>query len=220
MTDKTKTKFEEVYSINVNDFTEKKNGLTYLSWAHAAREMTKAYPKWKYKIRMNESLGLPVFGNSEIGYMVYTDITVDDETKDMWLPVLDYKNQPVKNLNVFHINSSVMRCLTKNTAMFGVGLYIYAGEDLPEETQETTVQNKLESVCRATTELDPIEQKQMYDTALMLINACAEEKALNKLFVDNGDKWKKKLTPEQVADIRQAKENALTNIRRENAQNL
>lgn len=174
------TKFEEVYAINVNEFTEKKNNLTYLSWAYAVKEMTKAYPDWKYEIVKNEN-NIPVFGNPEMGYMVYTRITVGEETKEMWLPVLDYKNQPIKNPNIFQINTSIMRCLTKNTAMFGLGLYIYAGEDLPE-----TEDNLAKNVSMQYDE----EQKQQaaeqfvpFDGVLKLIDKSINLEELKKIWV-------------------------------------
>lgn len=122
--------FEKVFNINVSDKTEKKNGLTYLSWAWAWAEFKKVYPQARYKI--NTFDGTYCTGNEKIGYMVSTSVTVDDLTYDMWLPIMDFKNAAVLNPNMTQVNKSIMRCLTKNLAMFGLGLYVYAGEDLPE----------------------------------------------------------------------------------------
>lgn len=123
-------KFEEVYAINVNDKTEKKGNLTYLSWAFAWAEFKKVYPDATYKI--NEFDGTFCSGNEKMGYMVQTQVTAGDRTYEMWLPVMDSRNNAILQPKMTEINKTIMRCLTKNLAMFGLGLYIYAGEDLPE----------------------------------------------------------------------------------------
>ena len=144
-------KFLELLKLNVNDKTEKRtNGsteLTYLSWSYAVAEFTKVYPDFKYEIKMFN--GLPYTYDEKTGYMVFTSITADNQTKDMWLPVMDSNNKAMKDKSyeyttkygkktvapatMFDINKTIMRCLVKNMAMFGLGLYIYAGEDLPEQ---------------------------------------------------------------------------------------
>lgn len=145
------SKFEELNSLNVNDKTEKKNGLTYLSWAWAWAEFKKVYPEATYEIVKQEN-GLPYAYDENTGYMVYTRVTADGITHEMWLPVMDgannamksqpyekatkYKTVQVEPATMFDINKAIMRCLTKNLAMFGLGLYIYAGEDLPETEAE------------------------------------------------------------------------------------
>lgn len=150
--------FEKLNSINVNDKTEEKNGLTYLSWAWAWGEFKKVYPEATYTIKRNEQ-GLPYIYDEKLGYMVFTEVKVGDLVHEMWLPVMDSTNKAMKDkpytykakeyqygkftgnmvektvesATMFDINKTIMRCLTKNLAMFGLGLYIYAGEDLPEE---------------------------------------------------------------------------------------
>ncbi len=124
------TKFEEVYAINVNDKTEKKGSLTYLSWAFAWAEFKKVYPDATYKV--NPFDGTFCSGNEKMGYMVQTEVTAGDKTYEMWLPVMDMRNNTVLQPKMTEINKAIMRCLTKNLAMFGLGLYIYAGEDLPD----------------------------------------------------------------------------------------
>ena len=122
--------FEEIYNINVNDKTEKKNGLTYLSWAWAWAEFKKVYPDAKYTIKRFGDLP---YIHDDTGYMVFTEVTAGDLTYEMWLPVMDNRNKAIEKASMTDINKAIMRCLTKNLAMFGLGLYIYAGEDLPEE---------------------------------------------------------------------------------------
>lgn len=123
-------KFEDVYSVNVNDKTEKKGNLTYLSWAFAWAEFKKIYPEATYKI--NEFGGTFCSGNEKMGYMVQTQVTAGDTTYEMWLPVMDGRNNAILQPKMTEINKTIMRCLTKNLAMFGLGLYIYAGEDIPD----------------------------------------------------------------------------------------
>lgn len=143
--------FKELYSLNVNENVEKKNGLTYLSWAYAVAEFFKRYPQAEYEIVKTN--GLPYVYDPNTGYMVYTKVTVDGQCREMWLPVMDSANKAMKSepytyttkygkemrveaATMFDINKTIMRCLVKNFAMFGLGLYIYAGEDLPEEVKE------------------------------------------------------------------------------------
>lgn len=142
--------FKELYSVNVNENVEKKNGLSYLSWAWAWAEFMKRYPQADYEIVKFD--GLPYAYDPNTGYMVYTKVTVDGQTREMWLPVMDSANKAMKSepytitnkwgkettveaATMFDINKTIMRCLVKNLAMFGLGLYIYAGEDLPEEVR-------------------------------------------------------------------------------------
>lgn len=147
--------FETLNAVNVNDRAEDKDGLTYLSWAWAWAEVKKIYPDAEYTIYKSEN-GLPYVYDENTGYMVYTTVTIEGITHEMWLPVMDSKNKAMKNkpytyktkygdksveaATMFDVNKAIMRCLTKNLAMHGLGLYIYAGEDLPEseETPKTT----------------------------------------------------------------------------------
>ena len=138
------TTFEKLNAINLNGHIEKKNNLTYLSWAWAWAEVKKACPDATYKIGETEY-------DEGLGFMCHTSVTIEGETLEMWLPVMDGANQSMKkyayeyttrygNKSVapatsFDINKTMMRCLVKNLAMFGLGLYIYAGEDLPEVTE-------------------------------------------------------------------------------------
>ncbi len=129
-------KFEELYKVNVSDKTEKKGNLTYLSWCWAWAEFKKVYPDANYEVKKFN--GLPYVYDEKTGYMVYTSVTAEGQTYEMWLPVMDARNKTLKNAEMFDINKTIMRCLTKNLAMFGLGLYIYAGEDLPEDAEKPT----------------------------------------------------------------------------------
>lgn len=159
--------FETLFSVNVNGHTEKKKvdertELTYLSWPFAWAEVKKRFPEATYEIKKYD--GLPYVWDPATGYMVYTSVTIEGVTHEMWLPVMDSKNKAMKmepytymarsyNRNtkkwdtvekrvdaatMMDINKTLMRCLVKNLAMFGLGLYIYAGEDLPIEADKDT----------------------------------------------------------------------------------
>ena len=128
-------KFEEIYGIDVTEKIEKKNGLNYLSWACAWAEFKKVYPDATYKIKMFEN-NLPYVYDEKTGYMVFTEVTAGGLTYEMWLPVMNNSNKTLLEAKMFDINKTIMRCLTKNLAMFGLGLYIYEGEDLPEAPEE------------------------------------------------------------------------------------
>ena len=124
----------DLLKINVNERTEKKNGLTYLSWAWAWAEALKADPRANFKVEMFDGVPLMPVGGS---YMVWVTVTMFDKPMTCMLPVLDFRNKPIPTPNAFDVNTSIMRCLVKAVAMHGLGLYIYAGEDLPmDDTAE------------------------------------------------------------------------------------
>ena len=152
--------FKKLSTLNVNDRTEKKGKFTYLSWAWAWDTFVQNYPDATYEIIKNE-LNLPYF-NSEAGGMVYTRVTAGGITHEMWLPIMDFKNQAKKQFDMMDVNKTVMRCLVKNLAMFGLGLYIYAGEDLPEEEKITNQQISMLSQLIADTEVDIAKFLQAY----------------------------------------------------------
>ena len=130
-------KFEEIIKINVNDKTEKKGNLTYLSWSWAWTEFKKIYPKATYLVDKFD--GTYCTGNDKLGWMVRTEVSADDLTYEMWLPIMDMRNNAILQPKMTDVNKAIMRCLAKNLAMYGLGLYIYAGEDLPEgEAEEDT----------------------------------------------------------------------------------
>ena len=151
------SKINEAISVflskNVNDMAEKKNGFTYLSWALAWKEVLETYPTATYRILKNEK-GLPYFAD-ETGAICFTEVTIEGIAHEMWLPVMDGANKAMKKesytyktkfgeksveaYTMFDINKTVMRCLVKNLAMFGLGLYIYAGEDLPNALEEVKI---------------------------------------------------------------------------------
>jgi hypothetical protein len=141
---------KNLLELNVNDHKESKNGLSYLSWAWACTEALKHDPSFVYEVKMFNDK--PYIFDENLGYMVFTSVTMAENTKTMQLPVMDNKNQAQKHVEytykttkgeytvqpatMFDINTAIMRCLAKNLALFGLGMYIYAGEDLPEELED------------------------------------------------------------------------------------
>lgn len=126
--------WDELYKVDVSAYTETKNNLTYLPWSDAMTEVYKRYPDMEYNILWFE--GNPYLYREGLGYMVFTTVTIEGKTKLMWLPVLDYRNQILKNPTWYEINKSLMRCLCKNFAAFGLGMYIYKKDSLPEDAME------------------------------------------------------------------------------------
>jgi hypothetical protein len=117
-------------SINVNEHTERKNGLTYLSWAWAWAEVLKVDPEATWDVIEHD--GMPVRFLPDRKGM----------TKTCWLPVMNHRNQAIEQPNAFQVNTAVMRCLAKAIGMHGLGLYIYAGEDLPEDSADAPTKSR------------------------------------------------------------------------------
>lgn len=117
-------------TINVNDHVEKKNGLSYLSWAWAWAEALKIDPQATWSA--HEWNAMPAMFLPDGSAMVKVSVTIKGDTKACVLPVMDHRNKAIKNPDAFAINTATMRCLAKAISMHGLGLYIYAGEDLPE----------------------------------------------------------------------------------------
>lgn len=208
--------FKKAIQLNVNDHTDLKNNLTYLSWAWAWQEFLRICPEATYEIKKFTN---PVTGkittyleDEEFGIMVFTSITARGVTREMWLPVMDGANKAMKRqpytyvvgkgdkqyeksveaVSMFDINKTIMRCLTKNIAMFGVGLYIYAGEDLPIELGEPCTAKQIEKMKELAIneknvliryKVDNLEEL-TYQQAEFVINT--KQKALEKSKKENG----------------------------------
>ena len=126
--------FNQLNQVNVNDKTEKKGNLTYLSWAWAWAEVKNLFPDATYRIYEND-LGWNYHTDNNTCW-VKTGVTINGIEHIEYLPVMDYKNKsiPLDKITSFDVNKAIQRSLTKACARHGLGLYIYAGEDLPEPT--------------------------------------------------------------------------------------
>lgn len=135
MEEKKANVFETLHAINVNEHTEKKGQLTYLSWAWAWAEVKKHYPQASYTIYENKD-GLNYHTDGRTCW-VKTGVTIEGIEHIEYLPVMDYQNRSIAldKVTSFDVNKAIQRSLTKAAARHGLGLYIYAGEDLPEEQQ-------------------------------------------------------------------------------------
>jgi hypothetical protein len=170
--------FNALSNLDLSDKCEKRESLTYVSWSNAWSEFKSAYPSATYQILKNEN-GLPYFSDPNLGIMVFTEVTVDDVTHQMWLPVMDSKNKAMKlepytysvwnnfkkafeektvqAASMFDINKTLMRCLVKNLAMFGLGLYIFQGDDLPEKSADDTTSAPQQPIQRPVQQpVDPL----------------------------------------------------------------
>lgn len=157
----TENIFDKLIGLDVSNRVEVKDTgrtkLSYLSWAWAWAEFKKADKNAVYEVKEfvnGEGIKLPYLYDENLGYMVFTSVTSGGITHEMWLPVMDGNNRAMKKeayvvktkykevtiapATMMEINKTIMRCLVKNLAMFGLGLYIYAGEDIPEVHMEGT----------------------------------------------------------------------------------
>lgn len=133
MPEEKKSVFETLNKIDVGEHIEKKNGLSYLSWAWAWKVLKENYPDANYKIYETES-GCNYFTDGRTGW-VKTGVTVNGLEHIEYLPIMDYNNKsiPLEKITSYDVNKAIQRSLTKAVARHGLGLYVYAGEDLPEE---------------------------------------------------------------------------------------
>ena len=184
-------KFEELKGLNVNDKVEKRtdgqNELSYLSWSFAWAEFKKVYPTATYRIMkfpQPDGTLVPYMFDKNTGYMVNTVINADGIEYEMWLPVMNSTNKAMRDVaysyktkygektvepaSMFDVNKAIMRCLVKNMAMFGLGLYIYAGEDLPDKVaknSEDVIKEEITSIedainnCKTDAELKELYKK-------------------------------------------------------------
>jgi len=166
-------KYTELRKINVSEHIEKKNGLSYLSWAWAVDTLLQQDPMatWEYKEPKQ-------FGDT---LMVFCSVTAFGKTMTAQLPVLDYRNKAIINPDAMSVNTAMQRCLAKAIALHGIGLYIYSGEDLPEsevkeveqltEEQLEIAKNNLEEAAKrgelkqAFFKLTPATQDKLRDFA-------------------------------------------------------
>lgn len=197
--------FKELAKIDVNDKTEKKNNLVYLSWTYAVTEISKRY-NFDYTIEKFGENQLPYVYDENTGYMVFTNVTIAGTTKEMWLPVMDSNNKAMKKApytykvqhkewddtkrkyvwngeydekeveacTMFDVNKTIMRCLVKNLAMFGLGLYIYAGEDLPFEFAEPVTDEQIAKMKNLDVKFDGVLSRYKIDDIHQLTYAQAQ----------------------------------------------
>ena len=207
--EKRATYFEALSSLDMNDKVEKRENLSYLSWANAWAEFKRAYPSATYRIVKVPITNLPYFADERTGIIVYTEVTVDEITHEMWLPVMntsnkamklesynykvydkfkkEYVERTVEAASMFDINKTIMRCLVKNLAMFGLGLYIYAGEDIPEKIvandntiQQESIPEQPKRTRKSRTPQQPVQEK--YAGIRVALQQCKNQDSLMELY--------------------------------------
>ena len=156
MSNTKQSTFMKLFKTDVSEYVKKKGNFNYLSWAYAVQELKRACPTARWGVTKAED-GSPFF-KTECGYFVDVWVEVDGVSLSQIHPVLDNRNQSIEKPNAFQINTSLQRALAKAIALHGLGLYIFAGEDLPEPDA-----------------LTPAEEDNLYDLA----------KPLGKNFVDD-----------------------------------
>ena len=212
--ERRKAMFDALYSLDLSDKLERRENdkLSYLSWANAWAEFKRAYPDATYRIIKGTNTNLPYFNDPAIGIMVYTEVTADGQTYEMWLPVMDAKNKAMKEqpytyqvydsykktyvektvqaATMFDVNKAIMRCLVKNLAMFGLGLYVYAGEDLPNEetmpveneTQRKQPTRRSRAMTPSPTTATPQQPTDKYSGIKAAISSCNDNASLLSLY--------------------------------------
>lgn len=153
--------FNTLNAINVNEKVEKKNGLNYLSWAWAWGELKKKYPDATYTVYENEK-GWNYFTDGLTGW-VKTGVTVNGIEHIEYLPIMDFRNKsiPADHITSFDVNKAIQRSVTKAIGRHGLGLYIYAGEDLPEEeVSKKTEEETMDIVLKIETYNDLLTEEQ------------------------------------------------------------
>jgi hypothetical protein len=183
--------FEELNKLDVNKHIEKKGGFSYLSWPYAVGELRKRHPTATWEVvRFN---GLP-FLQTESGCFVEVAVTVEGVRLSQIHPVLDTRNRPIPTPDAFQINTSLQRALVKAIALHGLGLYIYAGEDLPDGDSKPLPESS-KSVAKASWDnLTPAEQKEIQNIAdcvrleLDTKGAAAALALIEEQGLDNDDK--------------------------------
>ena len=141
----------ELLKLNVNEHVEKKQNLSYLSWAWAWAEALKADPAASFEVIPFD--GKPYMDVNGTG-MVWVTVTMFGKPMTCFLPVMDHRNKPITNPDAFQVNTALMRCMTKGLALHGLGLYIYAGEDLPEGDAEPVIVKAITPDKKATVDVE------------------------------------------------------------------
>lgn len=136
--------FKKLYETNVNEHIEKKGEFSYLSWPFAVAQLRLADPTATWEVKRFAD-NLP-YQKTDVGVFVEVSVTVQGITLSQIHPVLDSKNRPLLEPSAFDINTSIQRCLVKAVALHGLGLYIYAGEDLPQGENQGDVPRPVATV--------------------------------------------------------------------------
>jgi hypothetical protein len=162
--------FTELAKINVNQHTEKKGNLTYLSWAWAVDQLLRKDDAASWEYRFHEGKPYVQIGDT---CMVFCTVRAFGKDRTAQLPVMDYKNRAIVSPNAMDVNTAMQRCLAKAIALHGIGLYIYAGEDLPDDGNAATASapsSRVTPVAGSLASLSKIEQDMAKDIASFIVD--------------------------------------------------
>lgn len=198
--------FEKLAAIDVNEQIEKKNGLSYLSWAWAVDRLLRADPAatWHYSEPV-------MFGQT---MMVVCTVTAHGKPMTMQLPVMDFRNKAIANPDAFAVNTAMQRCLVKAIALHGLGLYIYAGEDLPYDESKADKEEKVVAVKAPNVKAEAYEEldadgkawvDNLASEVTKLFNEGFEAKDLIKHIKAGLGDPTQNMTPDEVADYHRFK---------------
>ena len=201
--DQVAERFNQLTSLNLNDKVESKNGLSYVSWANAWKAFKEVYPTATYRIIKDPQTNMPYFVDPLMGIMVFTEVSANGLTYEMWLPVMDsankamkleayqyqvwnkttrqYENRKVEAATMFDINKTLMRCLVKCLSMFGLAIYIYAGEDMPEVVEPISEVQQA-SIPQPKVRKQRKQNADRYDGIRQAINSTNSTQELNALY--------------------------------------
>lgn len=202
--DQVAEKFNQLTSLNLNEKTESKNGLTYVSWANAWKAFKEVYPTATYRIIKDPKTNMPYFVDQLMGIMVFTEVSANGLTYEMWLPVMDGANKAMKTepytyqvwdkvnrqyiekkveaATMFDINKTLMRCLVKCLAIFGLAIYIYAGEDMPETVESSNEEPQHNATPTKARKQRKQQSGDRYDGIRQAINSTNSTQELNALY--------------------------------------
>lgn len=154
--------FNNMYTLDLTGMVEKDyKGLNYISWANAYKLAMEQDPQMTFEI-LEDADGFPLFSKGDC-HMVKTAVTMFGETKKMFLPVMDKRKNAAKNPDSRDVNDSIMRCLVKNIALFGIGLSLYVGEDLEELKSPEQLMKQAEDKLKADDMPTPKDRKIFID---------------------------------------------------------
>ena len=178
----------ELLKVNVSKFTEKKQGLTYLSWSHAWAHALRADPAANFHVHTFE--GKPYMNVNGTG-MVWVGVTMGGITRTCWLPIMDHRNKVMADPDAFQVNTAIMRCLTKCLGMFGLGLNIYAGEDLPLEFDDEEKAEKPKAEKKEEPKAEkPKTSEADKERLVLLANTLIEYLSIQRTEADLKSYWK------------------------------
>ena len=182
--------FQILDKVDVSAKSEKKGMFTYLSWAWAVRELLRVAPDatWEVHEWGMEGNRQP-YMQTEAGCFVKVSVTVNEVTREQVHPVLDNRNKPIKTPDAFQVNTSIQRCLAKAIALHGLGLYIFAGEDLPDNSLDEKSMSQILNAAKATGDKDVIRkvEDQLESGQINKSNFASITARLNDLIKQKGD---------------------------------